>query len=101
MVGLIAKCLVCTDDKINTGVIQVYTLGADVFAAFYKTFAGIDELNLAATVQIFAFGQHPDIGGDPGVVEQIGRQLNDGFHQITLDDITADLGCAGTGITCE
>ena len=42
LVGFIYEALIGTEDEIDAGIIQVNTLGADVFAPFYETLAGID-----------------------------------------------------------
>ena len=41
-----------------------------------------------------AVGQHPDIGGDAGVVEHVQRQGDDGFEPVVLDDPAADIALA-------
>ena len=39
-------------------------------------------------------GQHPDVGGDAGVVEEVERQRDDGFEPVVLDEPAADVALA-------
>ena len=42
----------------------------------------------------FSIGQHPDIGGDSGVVENIERQGHDGFQPVIFYDPAPDIAFA-------
>jgi hypothetical protein len=48
-----------------------------------------------------AVGEHPDVGGDAGVVEQVERQGDDGLQPIVLDDPAADVALALAGVAGE
>ena len=48
---------------------------------------------------VFLVGEHPDIGGDAGVVEHVGRQGDDRLQQIGLQNVAADLALAAAGAT--
>ena len=63
--------------------------------------AGVDELHLALALLGFLVGQNPDVGGDAGVVEQVVRQLDDGFEQVVLDEVAADVALATASIPGE
>ena len=90
-IGFIFKSGVGFQNQGNAAIIQIDPLGADVLAPLDKTLAGINELHLAAAVHRLAFGNDPDVGGDACVVEQIGGKLDDGIHQVSRDDILANL----------
>jgi hypothetical protein len=62
---------------------------------------GVDELHLAAPVRGLAIREHPDVGGDAGVVKKIQRKSDDGFDPVILDEPAADVALALTGIACE
>ena len=49
----------------------------------------------------FAVGEHPDVGGDAGIVEEVQRQGDDGFEPVVLDDPAADIALALAGIAGE
>ena len=46
-------------------------------------------------------GEHPDIGGDAGVVEHVERQGDDRLQPVVLDDPAADVALALAGIAGE
>ena len=62
---------------------------------------GVDELDLAAAVLRLAVGQHPDVGGDAGVVEHVQRQGDDRLQPVVLDDPAADVALALAGVAGE
>ncbi len=62
---------------------------------------GVDELDLASAVGGLAIGQHPNVGGDAGVVEHVERQRDDGFEPVVLDDPAADVAFALAGVAGE
>jgi hypothetical protein len=61
---------------------------------------GVDELDLALAGGL-AVGEHPDVGGDAGVVEHVQRQGDDGFQPVVLDDPAADVALALAGVAGE
>jgi hypothetical protein len=52
-------------------------------------------------VRGLAVGQHPDVGGDAGVVEEVERQRDDGFEPVVLDEPAADVALALAGVAGE
>ena len=48
-----------------------------------------------------ADGQHPNIGRNAGVVEELVGERDHGFEPIVLDDPLADVALATAGISCE
>ena len=50
---------------------------------------------------LLAVGQHPDVGGDAGVVEELLRQGDDGFQPVVLQNPAADFALAAAGIAGE
>jgi hypothetical protein len=66
------------DDLVNLLVAELAVFLAEIFAELGEPLRGVNELNLAAPILRLAVGQHPDVCGDAGVVEQIFRQ-GDGF----------------------
>ncbi len=48
-----------------------------------------------------AVGQHPDVGSDAGVVEEVERQGDDGLQPVVLDQPTADVALALAGVAGE
>ena len=49
----------------------------------------------------FPVGDDPEVGGDPGVVEHLLREGDDGFKPIGFDDPASDLRLAAPGGSCE
>jgi hypothetical protein len=76
-------------------------LFTEVFAQRLEPLGGIDELDLALAVLRLAVGEHPDVGGDAGVVEEIERQGDNGFEPVILDDPAADIAFALASIAGE
>ncbi len=76
-------------------------LFAHVFPQRAEPLGGIDELDFALAVLWLAIGEHPDVGGDAGVVEEIERQGDDGLQPVVLDDPAADVALALPGIAGE
>ena len=68
---------------------------------FCQKLRGVDELHDALAVVGLAVGEHPDVGGDAGVVEHVGGQRDDGLDQVVLQHVAADLGLAGAGAAGE
>ena len=48
-----------------------------------------------------AVGEHPDVGGDAGVVEHVERQGDDRLQPVVLDDPAADVALALAGVAGE
>ena len=74
---------------------------AEVLAERLEPLRGVDELHLALAVLGLAVGEHPDVGGDAGVVEHVERQRDDGFEPVVLDEPAADVALALAGIAGE
>ena len=54
----------------------------------------VDKLHLASAVRRLAVAEHPDVGGDAGVVEHVERQGDDGFQPVVLDNPAANVALA-------
>lgn len=76
-------------------------LFAEVLAQLLIQLRGINELDLALTLLGLVIGQHPDVGGDAGVVEDVVRQLDDGLQVVVLDEVAADIAGTAAGIAGE
>ena len=50
---------------------------------------------------LLAVGEHPDVGGDAGVVEELIGQGHDGFQPVVFDDPLADVAFAAARIAGE
>ena len=73
---------------------ELAVLLAEVLAQRLEPLAGVDELHLALAVLGLPVGQHPDVGGDAGVVEEVERQGDDGLEPVVLDEPAADVALA-------
>ncbi|MND64960.1 hypothetical protein D3C80_563160 [compost metagenome] len=82
------------DDLAQRFITQLLALGAQRFTHRAVQVTGIDQQHLALTLGRFVVRQHPDIGGNAGVVEHIGGQGHQCIQQVVLEDITADLTLA-------
>ena len=60
---------------------------------------GVDQLHLALAMLGLAVGEHPDVGGDAGVVEEVQGQGDDRFEPVVLDDPAADVALSLPGVT--
>ena len=58
-------------------------------------------MHLALPMRGLAIGQHPDIGGDAGVVKHVERQGDNGLQIIVFDDPAADIALALPGVAGE
>lgn len=74
---------------------------AEVFAKLFVEVGGVDELDFAATGFGFVVAEDPDVGGDVGVVEDVVGQLDDGFEEVVLDEVLADVAGAAASIAGE
>ena len=72
-----------------------------LFFILTKKLARVDELDLALAPGLLAVGEHPDVGGDAGVVEELVGQRDDGFQPVVLDDPLADVALAAAGVAGE
>ena len=84
---------------LNGLVAQLLTLGAQGFSHWAVHVAGVDQQHLALTLGRFVVRQHPDIGGDTGVVEHVGGQGHQGIEQVVFQDVAADLALAAARST--
>ena len=74
---------------------------AEVFAQLAKELAGFDELHFAAALSGLVIREHPDVGGDAGVIEQVVGQLDDGLKHVVLDDVAADVAFTAASVASE
>lgn len=81
-------------DGFGVRVAELTALGAKGFAHGLPEVDAVDELDAARAVGGLFVGEHPDVGGDARVVEHIGRERDNGFEQVGLQDVSADLGLA-------
>ena len=72
-----------------------------VLAQFLKRLTGVDELHEAPSSVGFLVGEHPHIGGDARVVEDIVWELDDAVHEVVLDEVAADVALALSGVARE
>ena len=59
---------------------------------------GVDQLHLALAMHRFPVAQHPDVGGDAGVVEHVQRQGHNSLQPVVLDDPAPDVALALPGV---
>ena len=85
-------------DAVDVGLGQLAVLLAQVLAQRLVPLGGVDELHLAPPVRGLAVAEHPDVGGDAGVVEHVQRQGDDGLEPVVLDDPAADVALALAGV---
>ena len=64
-------------------------------------FGGVYELDFALAVGGFAVGEHPDVGGDAGVVEHVEGEGDYGFKPVVFYDPAADVAFALTCVAGE
>ena len=55
---------------------------------------GVYELHLALARLWLPVADDPDVGRNAGVVKHVGRQADDGFDEVILQDVAADLALA-------
>ena len=97
----IGKVLVRTENHFTRLGVDGAVAAALVLPEFLEGLGGIDELNLIYVVPLLLVGDEPDVSGDAGVVEDVVRQLNDGFHQIAFHQVAADIAFTTAGVSCE
>src|SRR5690606_3852320 len=61
----------------------------------------VNELHLPFPLLYFLVGEDPDIGGDTGVVEHVGREGDDCFEQVALEYVAPNLALATPGTAGE
>ncbi len=76
-------------------------LPAKVLAERLELLRGVNELYVALVMFGLAVGEHPDVGGDAGVVEGVQRQGDDGFEPVVFDQPAADVALALPGVAGE
>ena len=74
---------------------------AQALAHGHPKVGGVDQLHLTLPFCRFAIAQHPDVGGDAGVVEELLRQGNERVEQVVLQHETPDLALAAAGVAGE
>ena len=108
--------LAVLDNPAGCAVLEVRQQPQDVLLAFERDLAafgaqalsqqdperrGVDELDLAAPLGPLPVREHPDVGGDPRVVEELLGQRDERLEQVVLQDPAADLALAAAGIAGE
>ena len=88
-------------DRVDGGLGQIPALVAQAALHRAPALAGIDQLDLALAVGLFAVGHHPHEGADAGVVKHLLRQGNDCFQLVAFNDPAPDLALAAAGATGE
>ena len=76
-------------------------LGAQALAQQGPERRGVDELDLAAPLGPFPVREHPDVGGDARVVEELLGQCYQRFEQIVLENPAANLTLTAAGVAGE
>src|SRR5690606_4843480 len=61
----------------------------------------VDELDLPPALRALAVGHDPDVGRDPGVVEELVGERDDRLEPVVLEDPAPDLALAAPGIAGE
>ena len=88
-------------DEPDVHVGKLAVLVAEVLAQGPVPVGGVDELHLAAAALRLAVAEHPDVGGDAGVVEHVERQGDNGLEPVVFDDPSADVALALSGVAGE
>ena len=83
------------------GVADAAAFVAEAFLHLHPERAGVDELHLALAGLFLPVGEHPEVGGDAGVVEELLGQGDDGLQPVVLDDPAADFAFAAAGVAGE
>src|SRR5438270_368787 len=69
---------------------ELAVLLAQVLAERLERLGTVDELYVAVAVCGLPVRQHPDVGRDASVVEEVERQRDDGIKPVVLDEPAAD-----------
>ena len=72
---------------------------AEVFAQGRLDGGGVDELHQAATSGLLAVGDDPYEGTDTGVIEVLFGHGNDGFQEVVLDDVSAQVTLSAASVS--
>lgn len=97
----LAECAVDAADLGDLFVRDFNALAAERLAQFRVDAVRIDELDLAAPLHALAVREHPDVRRDAGVVKDVVRQGDDGFDEVVLEEVAADLRRAAAGVAGE
>ncbi len=80
---------------------QLAVLLAQIFSQGLVPLRGIDELHPAFAVGGLAVGEHPDVGGNAGVVKHIERQGDNRLEPVVFDDPAPNIALALASIACK
>ena len=75
-------------DGLHVGLGQVAALGSDGLAHLLPLGRCVDQLDLALAFGGFGVVEHPDVGRDARVVEEVVGQADDGVHEIVFQKMT-------------
>lgn len=89
------------DDGAAVGLVGLAVLVAQVFAQGRLDGDGVDELHLAAAACLLAVGDNPDEGADARIIKHILGHGDNGFEQVVLDDVAAQVALTAVGIARE
>ena len=93
--------MVSFHDEVSACLCDFYSLVTQALSSLFKALASVDELHLSLAFLAFLFGDEPDIGGDRGVVEEVIRELDDGFQPVIFKQIATDFTFSATCVTLE
>ena len=79
----------------------VILISNQILAQGFEPLRRVDELDLADPLGPLPVVENPDIGGDAGVVEHVGRQRHDRVDPIMLEQPASDLRRPGLRATGE
>src|SRR5690606_8041293 len=80
---------------------ELAALVAEATAHRNPTVAGVQELDLALASRLLSVCEDPDVGANPGVVEHLLRQGDDGLEPVPFDDPLPDVALTRTGASGE
>ena len=80
---------------------ELVALVAEALTHLHEELPPVDELHLALSPLFLAVGEHPDVCGDAGVVEELVWQRHDRLEPVVLDDPLADAALTAAGVTRE
>ena len=83
------------------GVADAVAFVAETLLHLHPEVAGVNELNLSLALPLLSVREHPDIGGNSGVVEELVRQRDNRLQPVVLNDPAADFRFALTGVAGE
>ena len=95
------ECKECAADVCDVFLGQLAVLLAEVLPERLEPLCGIDQLHLASALRRLAVAQHPHVGGDARVVEQVERQGHDRLQPVVLENPAADVALALAGVAGE